>query len=66
MIRLGNKILLTPKERIQLAELVGEPCNPQTVEEYNDWLESALQECDPKEPELRLLAAVLHNMKLPG
>lgn len=65
MIRDGNRIMLTVREREQLADLVGERCNPQTVTEYNAWLERVLQECDDASPEERLLAAVLADMKLP-
>jgi len=65
MIRLNNRIILTAKERNQLTTIVGEPCNPQTVEEYNAWLELTRQDCDPSIPDLRIFAAVLQEMKLP-
>ena len=65
MIRYKNRIILSENERNRLVRIVGEACDPKTVDEYNAWLEHACQDCDPRIPDLRIFAAVLRQMTLP-
>jgi hypothetical protein len=64
MLKMGNKIRLTEKEKYFLEVLAGETANPQTVAEYNAWLRKGQAECDPSVSEERLLAAMAKDMEL--
>lgn len=64
MIRIGNKIRLTPQEALDFTERTGfKP--PQTVREYNRLLEATARNWLEEEcPETRLLAALEEGMML--
>ena len=64
VIRNGDQIRLTRAERRFLEGLVQEPVNPQTVEEYNAWLDYGMCGLSESVPEERLLEAVLQSMRI--
>lgn len=67
MIRDGNKIRLTREENAFLSGLSLEPVNPQTVEDYNAWMDLNIEAfADESDPEQRLFKAVLQGMKIEG
>jgi hypothetical protein len=67
MIRSGNKIRLTRAEQAFLSGLSLEPVNPQTVEDYNAWMDASIEHfADESDPEQRLFKAVLQGMRIEG
>lgn len=64
MIRIGNRIRLTPKEALDFTELTGfKP--PQTVREYNRLLQATARNwLEDDSPETRLMAAVTEGRML--
>lgn len=64
MIRNGNKIRLTPSEKAFLRGLVREPIDPQTVEDYNAWIDHSIRDFSDGDPEQRLAKAVLLGMRI--
>ena len=66
MIRDGARIRLTRAEKDFLQGLLAEPVNPQTVEEYNAWLDVAMGDLCDSDPEERLFRATLEQMRIEG
>ena len=66
MIRNGARIRLTRAEKDFLQGLVAEPINPQTVDEYNAWLDLAMRDLSDFDPEERLFRATLEQMRIEG
>lgn len=63
MIRNGDQMRLTCAERRFLEGLVQEPVNPQTIEEYNAWIDYGMRDLTESVPEERLLRATLESMR---
>jgi hypothetical protein len=55
---------LTEREREALSVFVGEPANPETVDDFNAWADAVAERADMSVPEERLMAAVYQQMKL--
>ena len=64
MIRQGDKLRLSTEERGFLSTLADEPVDPQTVTDYNAWLEHSVRDFSDTDPEERLAKAVLLRMKI--
>ena len=64
MLRIGNKVRLTEREREALSVFVGERANPATVDDFNAWADAVAERADMSVPEERLMAAVYQQMKL--
>jgi hypothetical protein len=64
MIRIGQRIRLTRDERAFLEGLVQERVAPESVEDYNAWLEHALRDLSESDPEERLFKRTLKRMKI--
>lgn len=65
MIRNGNNIRLTRDEQAFLSGLSLEPVNPQTVDDYNAWMDLNIADfSDPSDPEQRVYKAVLEAMRI--
>lgn len=64
MIRHGDKLRLSAEERAFLSTLADEPVHPQTVADYNAWLEHSVRDFFDTDPEERLAKAVLLGMKI--
>ena len=59
MLKIGNKIRLTDEERKFLDVCAERVCDPHTEEELAAWIAYAKTTLDLREPECRLLAALL-------
>ena len=66
MIRIGQRIRLTRDERGFLEGLVQERVAPESVADYNAWLEHALRDLSESDPEERLFKRTLERMKIGG
>lgn len=64
MVRNGQQIRLTREENAFLNGLLQENVSPQSVAEYNEWLDYALRDLSEADPEERLLKRVLEGMKI--
>ena len=64
MIKLGSKIRQTDGEKADLAGFTGISCNPETVDDYNAWLDHAKLGMDINEPEERLFCALMDELKV--
>lgn len=64
MLRIGNKVRLTEREREALSVFAGERVNPETVDDFNAWADAVAERADISVPEERLMAAVYQRMKL--
>ena len=59
MLKCGNKIKLSVKEREFLEVCAETHCNPQTEEELWAWIDYAKKQLSLADPEERLMAAML-------
>ena len=66
MIRIGQRIRLTRDEKALLEGLVQERVSPESVADYNAWLEHAQRDLSESDPEERLFKRVLERMKIGG
>lgn len=66
MIRNGNKIRLTRDEQAFLSGLCLESVNPQTVDEYNAWIEVGVADFSETDPEERLFKRAIESMRIEG
>jgi hypothetical protein len=66
MIRIGQRIRLTRDEQGFLEGLVQERVAPESVADYNAWLEHALRDLSESDPEERLFKRTLERMKIGG
>ena len=64
MIRNGQRIRLTRDESAFLDGLVQEHVSPQSVAEYNAWLDHAIRDLSERDPEELLFRRVLEQMKI--
>lgn len=64
MIRLGNKIRLTKKEKQTTALLTGGDCNTETVEGMNNLLEASKLNYSGDSSEEKLLRHLLESSKI--
>jgi hypothetical protein len=66
MLRLGDKIRLSEKDRQTLDSLSGYQETPRTVAEFNSRIEEAVKPLDAwNSAEGRLLAAIARDLKIP-
>jgi hypothetical protein len=66
MIRIGQRIRLTRDEQALLEGLVQERVVPESVADYNAWLEHAQRDLSEADPEERLFKRTLELMKIGG
>ena len=66
MIRNGQRIRLTWDESAFLDGLVQEHVSPQSVADYNAWLDHAIRDLAESDPEERLFRRALERMKFAG
>lgn len=59
MLKCGNQIKLTVKEREFLELCTETRCNPQTEEELRAWIDYAKKQLSLADPEERLMAVML-------
>ena len=64
MIRNGQRIRLTRDESAFLDALVQEHVSPQSVADYNAWLDHAIRDLSETDPEELLFRRVLAQMKI--
>lgn len=65
MVRLGNRLRLSAKERRALSDFLDRNLNPMTVDEYNRAIEEEAASWESQgHAEGRLMAAVLRNQKI--
>lgn len=65
MLRAGDKIRLTDTEKRELSGNAFERANPQTVEEYNTWIDHLCGNVwDGDNPEERLMRAILQGRRI--
>jgi len=64
MIRNGQRIRLTRDESAFLDGLVQEHVSPQSVADYNAWLDHAIRDLSETDPEELLFRRVLAQMKI--
>ena len=64
MIRNGQRIRLTREESAFLDGLVQEHVSPQSVADYNAWLDHAIRDLSETDPEELLFRRVLAQMKI--
>jgi len=64
MIRNGNKIRLTASEKAFLSQLAQETVDPQTVADYNAWIEHGVADFSEADPEERLYKRAIEGMKI--
>jgi hypothetical protein len=64
MIRNGQRIRLTRDESAFLDGLVQEQVSPQSVAEYNAWLDHAIRDLSETDSEELLFRRVLEQMKI--
>jgi hypothetical protein len=64
MIRNGQRIRLTRDESAFLDGLVQEQVSPQSVADYNAWLDHAIRDLSETDPEELLFRRVLAQMKI--
>ena len=64
MIRNGQRIRLTRDESAFLDGLVQEHVSPQSVPDYNAWIDYAIRDLSETDPEELLFRRVLAQMKI--
>ncbi len=64
MVRSGNQIRLSPREKDFLEGLAQEAVNPRTVEDYNAWIDYSIADFSEDDPEERLYKRALEGMKI--
>jgi hypothetical protein len=63
MLKIGNRIQLTPREKKFLTLCVGRTCDPRTQEDLDACIAFARADMDLCLPEERLLDAILDSLK---
>ena len=66
MVRSGNQIRLSPREKDFLEGLVQKSVDPRTVEDFNAWIDYGIADFSEDDPEERLYKLALEGMKIEG
>lgn len=57
-------VRMDAKEKEAIEDLVGEPINPRTVDEFNAWIDLAAKRKPSDTPEEKLLRAMIVNLRV--
>lgn len=62
-----GRVRMNAKEKELIEDYVGQPINPQTVDEFNAWIDLAVKRKPSDTPEEKLMRAVIGGMRVdPG
>lgn len=59
-----GRVRMDAKEKEAIEDLVGEPVNPRTVDEFNAWIDLAAKRKPSDTPEEKLLRAMIGNLRI--